>query len=126
MKNTVILILTACLMVLSCKNDKKNENTDTTTAKDTATNNDGTEILKGSFVLYDGAAVFQNENEIYGVLLTDKAYELNKQAEQYKTLPTDMVYAEVKGTISTKSHEKIHWPKKLEITEILNVLPEKK
>ncbi|MFV0565910.1 MAG: hypothetical protein ACK5NB_08775 [Flavobacteriaceae bacterium] len=125
MKKAIILILTVCLTVVSCKNENKTNGTDTTTAQDSVTNNDGTGILKGSFVLYDGAAVFQTENEIYGVLLTDKAYELNKQAEQYKALPTDMVHAEVKGTISTQSHEKIHWPKKLEITEILHVSPEK-
>ncbi len=119
MKKVITLFLISCLTVLSCKNEQKTEKADST-----ETQNDGTEVLKGHFVLYDGAAVLQTENKIYGVLLTDKAYELDNLAKKHKSEPTDMVRVEIKGKVTTKSHDKIRWPNKLEITEILNVWPE--
>ncbi len=79
------------------------------------------EIIKGDFVYYDGAAVLQTQNEIYGVLITDKMHELNKKAEVFKTEPTDMVSVEIRGKITNQKDEKILWENKVEIVEILNV-----
>lgn len=80
------------------------------------------DILKGEFVYYDGAAVLQTQDEIYGVLITDKMHELNKKAEAYKSEPTDMVQVEIRGKITNKKDEKILWKNKIEIVEILNVI----
>ncbi len=120
MKKTIVLVLISCLTVLSCKNNQKTEDTSVPEAESKIQNNDK-DILKGHFILYDGAAVLQTDDIIYGVLLTDKAYELEEKAKAYQTEPTDMVLVEVKGKISTKSHDKIRWPYKLEITEIISV-----
>lgn len=79
------------------------------------------EILKGAFVYYDGAAVLQTENEIYGVLITDKLEALNKQADPFKKEPTDMVQVEIRGKVTNQKDDKILWENKVEITEILEV-----
>ncbi|WP_303316305.1 hypothetical protein Q4Q34_05735 [Flavivirga abyssicola] len=79
------------------------------------------EIIKGEFVYYDGAAVLQTQNEIYGVLITDKMHELNKKAETFKSEPTDMVSVEIRGRITNQKDEKILWENKVEIVEILDV-----
>jgi len=67
--------------------------------------------------------VLQTNTNIYGVLLTDKLEALQEQAQQYKQEPTDMVLIEVRGKISQQKDDKILWPNKLEIVEILAVKP---
>lgn len=109
MKKAVILLVTI-VSFLGCKNDKK-----TTYSEDDLT------LLKGDFILFDDAAILQTPTEIYGVYITDKTKELNAKAKEYKTQKEDMVYVEVKGIISTKDHDKIKWPNKLEIIEIIKV-----
>ncbi|MFV9549749.1 hypothetical protein [Algibacter sp. PT7-4] len=119
----IALILTA---FISCKNDNKPKQSNeaiSDSSEKTAKQNDGLTLLKGEFVYYDGAAVLQTHAEIYGVLITDKLEELNKQAQPYKTEPTDMVLVEIRGKITNQKHEKILWENKVEIVEILNVKP---
>ena len=79
------------------------------------------EIIKGQFVLYEDASVLQTDSVIYGVIINRKAHKLNKQAEQYKKEPTDMVPVEIRGKITNKKDDKILWENKVEILEILNV-----
>ena len=111
-----LLIITA---FVSCKNDKKQ---DTILETDQISNQDShIKVLQGSFVYYDGAAVLQTKNKIYGVYLTQKLEALNKQAEAYKTEPTDMVTVKIKGKISNKKDDKILWEDKVEILEIISV-----
>ncbi|MGB5418577.1 hypothetical protein [Algibacter sp.] len=121
------LILFVCFtVIISCKNDSKSEQKEETKTSDdakTAKQNDGLTLLKGEFVYYDGAAVLQTHSEIYGVLITDKLEELNNQAQQFKTEPTDMVQVEIRGKISNEKDEKILWENKVEVVEILNVKP---
>ena len=100
----IVLVLTA---FISCKNESKSEDTLTT--------------LKGDFVYFDGAAVLQTSDEIYGVLVTEKMEELNTKAQAYKIEPTDMVQVEVKGTITNQKDDKILWKNKVNIVEIINV-----
>jgi len=125
MKKTLILM--ACLSVfISCKKDVKSQNSEDTiingvgerTAKQKS---DKLTLLKGEFVYYNGAAVLQTNSEIYGVLLTDKLEELQKQAEKHKSEPTDMVQVEIRGKITNQKDEKILWENKVEVVEILNV-----
>jgi len=124
-----ILILLVCVSVfISCKNDVKSEKpnetvTDIDSEARTAKQSDGLTHLKGEFVYVDGAAVLQTNTNIYGVLLTDKLKALQEQAQQYKQEPTDMVLIEVRGKISQQKDDKILWPNKLEIVEILAVKP---
>jgi len=114
MKQLGILLL--CFpIVISCKTEtKQTEN---------AQKNENLTLLKGQFVYFDGAAVLQTDNEIYGVFVTDKLEELNKQAEALKTNKTDMVNVEIQGRVSQKKDAKILWENKVEILEILSVKP---
>ncbi|WP_406685537.1 hypothetical protein N1F78_07410 [Seonamhaeicola sp. MEBiC1930] len=79
------------------------------------------EIISGNYVFYEDAAVLQTDSIIYGVIINDKAQELNKQAEPLKKQPTDMVRVEIRGTINKQKHESILWEDKIEITEIFNL-----
>ena len=60
-------------------------------------------------------------DEIYGVYLNEKAFELNKKAMLAKSESTDAIIVELKGNISTEKHEVILWEKKFEIIEIVEV-----
>ncbi|WP_027138270.1 hypothetical protein [Gaetbulibacter saemankumensis] len=125
MKKAFVLILSVAAL-LSCKNDKKTttniEETFTADSPEkTAKQNDGLTLLKGDFIYFEGAAVLQTHANIYGVFLTDKLYELNKRAQEYKNEPTDMVQVEIRGKITNKADDKILWDNKVEIVEILNV-----
>ncbi|MGK0254080.1 MAG: hypothetical protein ACI9OE_001567 [Mariniflexile sp.] len=110
MKNVFILLVLFSAF-LSCKNEVK-----------TASQDGELTLLKGDFIFFEGAAILQTQTEIYGVLITDKMQELNKLAENYKNLPTDMIPVEIKGKITNKKDNKILWENKVEIIEILNVM----
>ncbi len=125
MKKLIILLLSVSVFI-SCKNDSKSETQETlnsSTEENTAKPSNGLMHLKGSFVYYDGAAVLQTKSEIYGVLITDKLEELQKQVEEYKSAPTDMVNVEIRGKVTNQKDEKILWENKVEILEILDVSP---
>lgn len=114
-KYFILLVLFSAF--LSCKKEVK-----------TASQDEKLALLKGDFIFFDGAAILQTQTEIYGVLITDKMQELNKLAEKYKNLPTDMIPVEIKGIITNKKDDKILWENKVEVIEILNVMqpiPEK-
>lgn len=83
------------------------------------------EVFKGEFIFYDNAAVLQTDSIIYGVIINDKAKELEEKAKKFKTEPTDMVQVEIRGTLTNQKDEKILWENKIEIKEILNVFPPK-
>ena len=122
----IVLITLMFTAFVSCKNDSKSENKEAIseeTEERTAKQNDGLTLLKGEFVYYDGAAVLQTNSEIYGVLVTDKLETLQKQAEKYKSEPTDMVKIEIRGKITNQKDDKILWENKVEIIEILDVIP---
>jgi len=111
---------------MSCKKDVKSQNSEeiiNDSEERTAKQSDGLTLLKGEFVYYDGAAVLQTQSEIYGVLITDKLEELQKQAEKHKSEPTDMVQVEIRGKITNQKDEKILWENKVEVVEILDVKP---
>ncbi|WP_147677139.1 hypothetical protein [Algibacter pacificus] len=116
MKNLGVLILCISLFV-SCKNNNK--------SNETKHQDDNLTVLKGEFVYYDGAAVLQTDNEIYGVFITDKLEELNKQAETLKNNKTDMVTVEIQGRVTQEKDENILWDNKVEILKILSVTPAK-
>lgn len=118
MKKTLVLLF-AVFALSSCKNEAKKVDEDS--SERTEKQSDGLTLLKGDFVLLDDAAILQTHNEFYGVFITEKAIELNTLVKKYKKAETDMVPVEIRGKISTKEDEKIKWPNKVEIIEILNV-----
>lgn len=121
------IFFTALILIafISCKNESKTDQTKETissnTEERTEKQSDGLTLLKGEFVYFDGAAVLQTSNEIYGVLVTDKMLELNEMAKKFKKEPTDMVLVEIRGKITSQKDEKILWENKVEVIGILNV-----
>ena len=109
MKKLIFFVF--AISILGCKNNSKNN----------IEISDTTELISGSYIFFEDAAVLQNDVEIYGVILNDLVKELNKKAAPLKTDDTDMVRVEVKGIISTKEDPKILWEKKLEIVEIISI-----
>ena len=113
------LILFFCLItIVACKKNSGNNNS----TKNSETENvDGLTVIKGEFIFYDDAAIIQTNEDIYGVIINDKAKELNEMIASYKKEETDMIPVEIKGEISDKQDDKIQWQYKVEIVEILNV-----
>lgn len=79
------------------------------------------EVLKGDFIYFEDAAVFQNDTAIFAVTLNKEADKLNALANKYKKEQTDMVPVEIKGIITPKPENEEGWEYRVEITEILNV-----
>jgi hypothetical protein len=77
--------------------------------------------MRGEFMYFADAAVFQTNNEIYGVVLDENMHKLNEQAKPLKKEATDgvMVTARVKKIAKPEGEE--GWPYNLEIKEILKV-----
>ena len=121
-----IILLLALVVLGSCKNNKEeSKSIDTDSPEKTEKQSDGLTLLKGEFVLYDDAAMLQTHREFYGVYINDKAIELNELVKNHKKAETDMIPVEIRGRISTEKDEKIMWPNKVEIIEILNVFEPK-
>ena len=118
-----ILILSIIALSVSCKNKTDQEKTPETELSSQAKEVEANKLFKGEFVYYNGAAVLQTTSEIYGVLLSDKLDELQKLAEKHKKAPTDMVLVELKVKVTQQKHETILWDNKLEIEEIIAVMP---
>ena len=121
MKKALILLLTIAVFT-SCKKESKKESVETEDGK-TAKQNDGLTLLKGEFVYYADAAVLQTHSQIYGVIINDKVDEINKQAKPFKADDTDFVMVEIRGVITPKPEGVEGWDNRVEIKEILNVLP---
>lgn len=102
----LLIILT---LIFGCKNSSENLT-----------------LLKGNYIYFDDAAVLQTNDEVYGVFMNAKALELNQRAEQEKTSPTDVIYVELKGVISTDEDDKIKWEKKFDVKEIVSISRTKK
>ncbi|WP_370001056.1 hypothetical protein [Winogradskyella sp.] len=116
-----IIILLALASVTSCKNETKTEvNLEENRAKSYSAN-DGFITMRGEFVYYADAAVFQTPTEIYGVVIDENMHKLNEKAKPFKKEATDgvMVTARVKKTAKPDGEE--GWPWRLEIKEILKV-----
>ena len=107
MKKISLLILLT--LIFGCKNSSDNLTT-----------------IKGSYIFFDDAAVLQTNNEVYGVYMNAKARELNKRAEQYRSTPSEIIYVELKGIVSTEEDDKIKWEKKFDIKEIVSISIEEK
>ena len=104
------------LLVSSCKNESK----PSTTEPETSTE-EGLVTMQGDFIYYDGAAVLQTRNTIYGVVLDGMAEELNQRVAPYKTSGTDMVTVTLKAKRIPKNEGEDTWPFSIEIKEIIKI-----
>ena len=82
-------------------------------------------VMEGNYIFFDDAAVLQTSNEIYGVYLNNKTFELNEKLKELNLEQSDEIITKLKGIISTEKHEKILWEKKIEIIEIIEISTKK-
>ncbi|WP_299126606.1 hypothetical protein [uncultured Winogradskyella sp.] len=123
----LVIILVLIVSVLACKNETKPEvNLEEQNRAKSYDVNDGYITMRGEFVYYADAAVFQTSNDIYGVVIDENMHLLNETAKPFKTADTDgvMVTARVKKIKKPEGEE--GWPFSLEIKEILKVEATKK
>lgn len=120
MKKLAIILL-AIISLSSCKNETKPKIDLEENRSKSYNANDGYITMRGEFVYYNDAAVFQTPTEIFGVVIDDNMHLLNKQAKPFKKDETDgvMVTARVKKIPKPKNKE--GWDYNLEIKEILKV-----
>jgi len=115
------LILILVLVLSSCKNETKPEvNLEENRAK-SYDENDGFITMKGQFVYYSDAAVFQTATEIYGVVIDENMHKLEAQVKTFKKEATDMVPVTVRVRKFAKPEGEEGWPYRLEIKDILMV-----
>ena len=77
--------------------------------------------MKGEFVYYQDAAVFQTSNEIYGVIIDDNLQLLETQVKPFKKEATDMVPVTIRVKKIENTTDSNTWKYKVEIKEILKV-----
>lgn len=112
-KLLALLVITATF--ISCKNDKKTEESESM-----ETSADIVEVA-GSFIYYADAAVFQTNSELYGVVANEKLEDLILQSETLKNEPTDEVAVVLKVKKSKKPEAEEGWENRIEIIQIIKV-----
>ncbi|NNE32952.1 MAG: hypothetical protein HKN40_11340 [Winogradskyella sp.] len=115
------LVFILSLAILSCKNDATNDADLEENRSKSYNQNDGLITMRGEFVYYADAAVFQTPNEIYGVVVDDKMHLLNEKVKAFKTEATDMVPVTVRVKKFEKPENEEGWQYRVEIKEILKV-----
>tara|TARA_R110002074_G_scaffold93377_5_gene203931 strand:+ start:2138 stop:2545 length:408 start_codon:yes stop_codon:yes gene_type:complete len=118
-KINFIIILT--LILFACKNETKPEVNLEENRSKSYDESDGLVTMKGDFVYYDNAAVFQTSNEIYGVVVDENLHLLEKQVKAFKKEATDMVPITVRVRKFEKAEGEEGWQHRVEIKEVLNV-----
>ena len=116
-----IIILVALISFSSCKNETKQDVDLEENRAKSYDANDGFITMKGEFVYYADAAVFQTPTEIYGVVIDDNMHQLNKQVKAFKKEDTDMVPVTIRVRKFEKDSLEEGWQNKVEIKEILKV-----
>jgi len=128
MKKIIAVVLIAFVW-MGCKSDPKAE--ETNISKEDVENIDGKTdkqadgliAVQGKFIYYADAAVLQTPARMFGVVINEKMHELNKQVQDYKNEPTDMVPVTIRGRMFKKPENEEGWEDRLEIIEILKVTP---
>ena len=126
----VVALLIIFSVIISCKEDKK---TDVDTTQDDQTiiaddgktlkQGDGLIAIHGDFIYYADAAVLKTPTKMYGVVVNEKMQELQKQVEAFKKEDTDMIPVTIRGRMFKKDTNEEGWEDRIEIKEILKVLP---
>lgn len=105
-KSSLIIIIS--LLLFSCKNNTSNSSSDTEP-----------NLIRGEFILIDNAGVIKGKDFIYGVIIDDKANELNAKVKPLQREEYDMVPVVIKGIVKPNTED--GWPEVVEITEIIGV-----
>jgi hypothetical protein len=98
------------IVTCSCKN-----NTTQHSVSHQPTGEQGMVTMRGEFIYYDGAAVLQTPNTIYGVIVDDQLEKLNQQVTPYKSSDLDMVTVTLKAKRIPKPEGEEGWPFSIKI-----------
>ncbi len=102
-----LLLIAVTLILVSCKKEKSESQ------------NIESSLIRGEFILIDGAAVIKGTDFIYGVVINDATKELAKKVEPLQREEYDMVPVVIKGVI--KPNPEQGWEEIVEIKEIIGV-----
>ena len=86
------------------------------------TKNDDKIIVSGDYIFYNNAGVLQTSKDVYGIIINDKAIELNEKLSLIKKDEFDFVSVILKGKLSSKNEDEEGWSIKLEIIEIVEIV----
>ncbi|RZS99367.1 hypothetical protein [Aquimarina brevivitae] len=103
----LFLVAFVSTLFFSCNSEKKESDTADAT------------LIRGEFILSDGAAVIKGEDFIYGVEITELTNELAKRVAPLQREQYDMVPVVVRGVI--KKNEEDGWEEIVELKEIIGV-----
>ena len=118
MKTNLIIVL-ACLFLVSCNETKKEENkSDQKVEAEVKTTKFKSYV--GEFIKVEDAAILKGNNFIYGVVLDSMGMELAKQAEAYKYDEYDMVPVVLSGNLIPNTNEE-GWDELLEVKKIIRI-----
>ncbi|GAA4109215.1 hypothetical protein GCM10022393_05690 [Aquimarina addita] len=106
MKKSIILLFVS-LLIFSCKKDTSKESDKEPT------------LIRGEFILIDGAGVIKGADFIYGVIIDDMAKQLDAKVKPLQREEYDMVPVVINGIIQKNADE--GWPEVVKITEIIGV-----
>ncbi|MFP4844435.1 hypothetical protein [Winogradskyella sp. PE311] len=121
MLKNILIVLLCTLSFTSCKNETKTEVNLEENRSKSYDANDGFVTMRGEFVYFDDAAVFQTATEIYGVVVDENMHKLEEQVKAFKEEPTDMVPVTVRVRKFEKTGTEEGWQYRVEIKEILKV-----
>ncbi len=104
------LLIAITLLIFSCKKEKSE------------TENIAPSLIRGEFILIDGAAVIMGKDFIYGVVINNMTKELAKKVEPLQREEYDMVPVVIKGIVKPNDTNGVEkWKEIVEITEIIGV-----
>ena len=104
----IILVFTVFIAMYSCKNKTESKESPE-------------EVVRGEFILIDGAAVIKGKDFIYGVEINELSKKLAAQVKPLQREEYDMVPVVVNAVIKPNPEE--GWEKILDIKEIIGVTP---
>ncbi|MBZ9628946.1 hypothetical protein LB456_07645 [Psychroflexus sp. CAK57W] len=110
------LLVMSLVILGSCKSDSK-----TTDAEENILKTESNTI-SGEFIYTDSVAVFNKEDEIYGVIMNEKASQLIAQARDINPDPFASFDVTLKAAIKDNP-EKEAWPQVIDIQTIIRVKP---
>ncbi|QHI37941.1 hypothetical protein IMCC3317_33240 [Kordia antarctica] len=123
----IYFVFAICLLIVSCKNDAKSNETETGEEKlgytESVTVGNEFETFSGMFLYLESekAAVFQTAgSKMYGVVVDDQMLALNEQCKQFKNEDHNMIPVVIRG-VRKPNPIKDAWEEVIEIKQIVSV-----
>lgn len=124
----IYFIFALCVLMISCKNEAKSNETDKETTEksgytETVTVGNEFQTFSGMFLYLESekAAVFQTAgSQMYGVVVDEQMLALHEQCKQYKKDEHNMVPVVIRG-VKKPNTIKDAWEEVIEIKQIVSV-----